>query len=138
MRRQALLGFALTTATCLAFSPLSGVRAEPGVDVDKIIFGQAAVLEGPASALGQEMRAGILAAFAEGNRTGGVKGRQLELISLDDGYEPNKSIEMTRRLIEVDKVFALVGPVGTPTSAATQPIAAVSYTHLTLPTILRV
>jgi branched-chain amino acid transport system substrate-binding protein len=123
MRRKALLSFTLTTATCLAFS-LAGACAEPGVDVDKIIFGQAAALEGPASALGQEMRAGIRAAFAEGNRAGGVKGRQLELISLDDGYEPNKSIEMTRRLIEVDKVFALVGPVGTPTSAATQPIAA--------------
>ena len=100
MRRQALLGFALTTATCLAFSSVSAC-AEPGVSGDKIIFGQAAALEGPASALGQEMRAGIRAAFAESNRTGGVKGRLLELISLDDGYEPNKSIEATRRLIEV-------------------------------------
>jgi branched-chain amino acid transport system substrate-binding protein len=124
MRRRGLLSFALTTATCLACSSLCGAHAEPGVSVDKIIFGQAAALEGPASALGLEMRAGIRAAFAEGNKAGGVKGRQLELISLDDGYEPNKSIEMTRRLIEVDKVFALVGPVGTPTSAATQPIAA--------------
>jgi ABC-type branched-subunit amino acid transport system substrate-binding protein len=123
MRCRALFTLGLTTATAIAFSSV-GACAEPGVGVDKIIFGQAAALEGPASALGQEMRAGILAAFSEANRAGGVKGRRLELISLDDGYEPNKSIEMTRRLIEVDKVFALVGPVGTPTSAATQPIAA--------------
>jgi branched-chain amino acid transport system substrate-binding protein len=122
MQRQALPKFALTIATCLAFSS-AGACGEPGVDIDKIIFGQAAALEGPASARGQEMRTGIRAAFAEANRRGGVKGRQLELISHDDGYEPNKSIEMTRRLIEVEKVFALVGPVGTPTSAATQPIA---------------
>src|ERR1700704_1938870 len=124
MRHRAFLSLALMTFTCLAFLSLCGAHAEPGVSVDKIVFGQAAALEGPAAALGQEMRAGILAAFSEANRAGGVKGRRLELISLDDGYEPNKSIEMTRRLIEVDKVFALVGPVGTPTSAATQPIAA--------------
>ncbi len=53
------------------------------------------------------MRDGILAAFAEVNKAGGVKGRKLELMSIDDGYEPNKSIEATKKLIEVDKVFAL-------------------------------
>jgi ABC-type branched-subunit amino acid transport system substrate-binding protein len=102
----------------------SSAAAEPGVSVDKILFGQAAVLEGPASALGQEMRSGILAAFAEANKFGGINGRMLELLSIDDGYEPNRSIEVTRKLIEEDKVFALIGHVGTPTSAATQPIAA--------------
>jgi ABC-type branched-subunit amino acid transport system substrate-binding protein len=69
------------------------------------------------------MREGLLAAFAEVNKAGGVKGRKLELVSVDDGYEPNKSIEATKKLLDEDKVFALVGPVGTPTSAATQPIA---------------
>ena len=87
------------------------------------MFGQAAALEGPAAALGQDMRTGLLAAFAEANSAGGVHGRKIELISRDDGYEPNKSIETVRRLIEDDKVFALVGPVGTPTTVATQPIA---------------
>jgi branched-chain amino acid transport system substrate-binding protein len=98
-------------------------RAENGVSADKIVFGQAAPLEGPAAALGRGMRDGLLAAFAEANNTGGVKGHKLELVAVDDGYEPNKSIEVTKRLIDEDKVFALIGPVGTPTSAATQPIA---------------
>jgi branched-chain amino acid transport system substrate-binding protein len=98
-------------------------RAENGVSADKIVFGQAAPLEGPAAALGRGMRDGLLAAFAEANSTGGVKGHKLELVAVDDGYEPNKSIEVTKRLIDEDKVFALIGPVGTPTSAATQPIA---------------
>src|SRR5262249_3287077 len=88
-----------------------------------ITFGQAAVLEGPASALGTGMRAGITAAFEEANRNGGVHGRKLKLISVDDSYEPDKSIIATRKLIEQDKVFALIGPVGTPTCAAAQPIA---------------
>jgi ABC-type branched-subunit amino acid transport system substrate-binding protein len=98
--------------------------AEPGVSDDKIIFGQAAPLDGPAAALGQDMRTGIMAAFEEANKAGGVNGRKLELTSKDDGYEPTKSIEVTKKLIEEDHVFGLIGPVGTPTSAATQPIAA--------------
>ncbi len=97
--------------------------AENGVSADKIVFGQAAALEGPASALGQGMKTGLEAAFAEINKAGGVKGRKLELRSIDDRYEPTRSIEAVKKLIEEDKVFAVAGPVGTPTSAAVQPIA---------------
>jgi len=97
--------------------------AEDGVSADKIVFGQAAALEGPASALGQGMKMGLEAAFAEINKAGGVKGRKLELKSIDDGYEPTKSIEAVKKLLGEDKVFAVAGAVGTPTAAATQPIA---------------
>src|SRR3981081_809122 len=97
--------------------------AEDGVSADKIVFGQATALEGPASALGQGMKMGLEAAFAEVNKAGGVKGRKLELKSVDDGYEPTKSIEAVKKLLEEEKVFAIAGAVGTPTSAATQPIA---------------
>ena len=97
--------------------------AEDGVSAGKIVFGQATALEGPASALGQGMKMGLEAAFAEINKAGGVKGRKLELKSIDDGYEPTKSIEAVKKLLEEDKVFAIAGAVGTPTAAATQPIA---------------
>jgi ABC-type branched-subunit amino acid transport system substrate-binding protein len=98
--------------------------AEVGVGKDTILFGQAAALEGPSSALGQGMRQGILAAFAEVNAKGGIHGRKLELISRDDGYDPDRSVMQTIKLIEEDQVFALIGAVGTPTSIATVPIAA--------------
>src|SRR6476469_118092 len=98
-------------------------HAEDGVSADTITFGQAAVLEGPASALGLGMQTGLNAAFNEINAKGGVNGRKLKLVSVDDGYEPDRSIAMTKKLIEEDKVFALIGPVGTPTAAAAQPIA---------------
>lgn len=98
--------------------------AEVGVTADSILFGQAAALEGPSSALGQSMRQGILAAFAEVNAKGGVQGRKLNLISRDDGYDPDRSVVQTIKLIEKDRVFALIGAVGTPTSKATEPIAA--------------
>ncbi len=98
-------------------------HAEDGVSADTITFGQAAVLEGPASALGLGMQKGLQAAFDEVNAKGGVHGRKLKLISVNDGYEPDRAIAATKKLIEEDKVFALIGPVGTPTSAAAQPIA---------------
>ena len=97
--------------------------AEDGVTPDSIVFGQAAALGGPAAALGTGMKAGLTAAFEEVNKKGGIHGRKLKLISMDDGYEPEKSIAATKKLIEEDKVFALIGAVGTPTAAATQPIA---------------
>jgi branched-chain amino acid transport system substrate-binding protein len=97
--------------------------AVAGVFPDKFVFGQVAVFEGPASALGIGMRDGITSAFAEVNAGGGIKGRKLELVSRNDDYEPTKCIEVTKALLE-EGVFALVGPVGTPTSMAAHPLAA--------------
>jgi branched-chain amino acid transport system substrate-binding protein len=96
---------------------------EVGVSADTILFGQAAALEGPSAALGQGMRHGILAAFEEINAKGGVHGRKLKLISRDDGYDPDRSAVQTIKLLDEDKVFALIGAVGTPTAIATVPIA---------------
>jgi branched-chain amino acid transport system substrate-binding protein len=101
----------------------SATFAEDGVTDSKIVFGQVAALTGPAQDLGQGMRQGILAAFAEANRSGGIAGRTLELKSRDDGYEPEKTVEATKASLDEDKVFALIGAVGTPTSKAGQPIA---------------
>jgi len=112
----------LASLLILGFSNF-GAIAENGVFIDKIVFGEVAALEGPAKALGQGMREGILAAFEEVNRAGGINGRKLELRSLDDGYEPERTIEITKKLITEEKVFAIVGAIGTPTSKAGQPIA---------------
>ncbi len=114
---------AVPFAAMLACVAANTAAAEPGVTNDKILFGQSTALGGPASALGQGMQAGILAAFEEANRNGGVAGRKLELKSYDDGYEPDRAIDNTRKLIDQDNVFALIGEVGTPTSKAVQPIA---------------
>jgi ABC-type branched-subunit amino acid transport system substrate-binding protein len=102
---------------------LPAEAGEVGVMPDRIVFGQAAALSGPSSALGQKMRQGILAAFAEVNAKGGVHGRTLQLVSRDDGYDPDRSVLQTVKLLHEDKVFALIGAVGTPTSLVTVPIA---------------
>src|SRR6201997_5852592 len=96
-----LSGFAV--AAMLGFGALSlmgiAAHAEPGVFDDRIVFGQSAAFNGPAAALGLGMRQGILASFNEANAAGGVNGRRLELVSYDDGYEPEKAITNTKRLI---------------------------------------
>jgi len=95
----------------------------PGVYTDRIVVGQSAAFDGPAQALGLGMRAGLQAAFHEINEAGGVHGRKIELITLDDGYEPERAIANARQLINEDKVFSLIGAVGTPTSKAALPVA---------------
>lgn len=107
--------------TMLAFA-LPGLAAE-GVDQTTVRFAQVAALDGPAGALGSGMREGILAAFEEANRAGGVHGRMVELESLDDGYEPDQSVAQVRKVIEGNSHLGFIGPVGTPTTQATQPVA---------------
>jgi branched-chain amino acid transport system substrate-binding protein len=121
---QVMRSGALAAAIALGAIIGEPALAEDGVSDNEIVFGQAAVLEGPASALGIGMRTGLQAAFDEINAKGGVHGRKLKLVSENDGYEPARAIAATRKLIEADKVFALIGAVGTPTSAAAQPVAA--------------
>ena len=89
----------------------------------QLVFGQSAALTGPSSLLGQSMRLGLFAAFREVNRVGGVHNYRLILESLDDADEPETAIANAREFIDRRNVFALIGAVGTPTSAATQPIA---------------
>ena len=106
---------------------VSGETSAPertGVSDDRVIFGQSAAFTGPAQELGRNMRLGIEAAFYEVNQRGGVHGRRLDLSSLDDAYEPEAAVTNTIRLIEREKVFALIGEVGTPTSRSATPVAA--------------
>jgi ABC-type branched-subunit amino acid transport system substrate-binding protein len=88
----------------------------------KIVLGQSAALSGPASALGQQFRLGAQLVFERVNARGGINGRPIELQSLDDGYEPERCAENTRKLID-GGVFALFGYVGTPTGVVALPIA---------------
>ena len=114
MLRTILL--AILTAACGA------AWAEDGVLPDRVILGQSVALTGPAAELGIQMRNGARAYFDHVNALGGVNGRRIELRTLDDGYEPSRTTPNTKKLIEEDRVFALFGYVGTPTSAAALPI----------------
>jgi branched-chain amino acid transport system substrate-binding protein len=94
-----------------------------GVTDNEILFGISAPFSGPAKELGQNMKLGIDAAFNVANTNGGVHGRQLRLVALDDGYEPTRTADTMKQLYEQDRVFGIAGNVGTPTAAVALPYA---------------
>lgn len=99
-----------------------------GTNSQRILLGMSTALSGLAQDLGRDMRLGVESALAEVNRSGGIHGRQLELVALDDGYEPGRAVPNMRELIERHEVMAIVGNVGTPTAVASLPIAIESGT----------
>lgn len=114
-----LLAACLFGLAILAPATSSG---ETGVTPNTVLLGQSVALTGPAAALGNDMRMGAKIYFDYINSKGGVFGRKIELRTLDDGYEPARTVPNTKKLIEEEKVFALFGYVGTPTSAAALPV----------------
>ena len=118
--------------------PVTSVQAQPaqlaayarqfdspvqGITENEIRFGISAPFSGPAKELGQNMKLGIDAAFNVANTKGGVNGRQLRLVAADDGYEPTRTAETMKLLYEQDRVFGVVGNVGTPTAVVALPYA---------------
>lgn len=101
----------------------SASYAEDGVTQSEVVIGMTNALSGPAAGLGTGVREGALVYINKINAAGGVNGRKIKLVSYDDGYEPSQTAAMTQKLIEQDKVFALFGYVGTPTSTAAVPFA---------------
>jgi ABC-type branched-subunit amino acid transport system substrate-binding protein len=98
--------------------PPAGQR---GVTDAEIVLGMASPFTGANRELGRGMKVGIEAAFAEVNAAGGVHGRRLRLVAVDDGYEPTRTGPAMRQLVEGDRVFAVIGNVGTPTAAVSIP-----------------
>src|SRR3984885_7299472 len=92
---------------------------DPGASDTEIRLGQTMPFSGPVSVAGAVGYAS-LAYFDAVNKAGGINGRRIRLLSLDDGYSPPKTVEATRRLIEDDNVLMIYGSVGTPTNAAVE------------------
>ncbi len=114
-RRHALsraLAFAASSAAWPSFAQSDG----------KIVLGQSAPLTGPAAQLGIQFREGAKLFFNQINAKGGINGRTIELRTVDDGYEPEKTAANTKQFLTED-VFALFGYIGTPTSVAALPLA---------------
>ena len=89
---------------------------------ERIVLGQSAAFTGPAAQLGIQFHAGAKLYFDLLNAQGGVGRRAIEIRQLDDGYEPDRCVANTKKLID-DDVFALFGYIGTPTGVAALPLA---------------
>jgi branched-chain amino acid transport system substrate-binding protein len=113
MLRAFMATFFLATGAAMA------QQYSPGVSDTEIKLGQTVPFSGPVSVAGVVGHAS-LAYFDAVNKAGGINGRQVKLIALDDGYIPPKTVEATRRLVEDDNVLMMYGSVGTPTNAAVE------------------
>ena len=117
-RRLRLPALAVAALFGAALSPALAANA-PGVSATTIEIGQTMPYSGPVTAFGT-LGKGELAFFHMINDEGGVNGRKIKLISLDDGYAPPKTVEQTRKLVEQEGVAFLFSSIGTATNSAVQ------------------
>ncbi len=108
-------------AAALVLLSAGAARAGGSVSETEVVFGMSAPFSGTAKEYGRQLRVGYELAFALANEGGGINGRRLRLVPMDDGYEPARTVTAVRELIERQKVFGLVGVYGTATSAAVLP-----------------
>lgn len=113
------LALAGITAWAVAGSALAQKKYDPGASDKEIVIGGLSPYSGPASAYGAIGKA-ISAYFDKVNAEGGINGRKLRFISLDDGYNPAKAVEQTRKLVEQEEVLLLFNPLGTASNTAIQ------------------
>ena len=108
---------------CLSGCSKEFKLSKNGVTQDEIIIGQSCAMTGPASDLGEAMNAGLKACIDEINKKGGIEGRKIRLLTLDDAYNPYNAIRNVESFLEEKHgLFLLIGEVGTPTSRAILPI----------------
>lgn len=110
--------FTRAAAGSLALVAFPALRAQG----DRLVLAQSAPFTGPAAQLGIQFHQGAKLYFDQLNAQGGLHKRQIELVKLDDGYEPDRCAENTRKLL-ADEPLALFGYIGTPTSVAALPLA---------------
>lgn len=107
--------------TCLPAAAQTKVTNE-GISASEIVIGTHQDLSGPIKAWGVPVSNGMKMAVEEINAAGGVQGRKIRLVVEDSGYDPKKAVLASQKLIERDKIFAMVGPMGSPTVLAAQDI----------------
>jgi branched-chain amino acid transport system substrate-binding protein len=116
MKRAVLVVTALVAVLVSTAAPAQK-KYGPGVSDTEIKLGQTMPYSGPASAYGAIGKAEV-AYFRMINEQGGIRGRKVNLISLDDGYSPPRTVEQTRKLVEEEQVLALFQSLGTPSNTA--------------------
>ena len=107
---------ALTTSAGAAFAQTQGVSK------GEIVIGTMQDLSGPIVAFSKQLVAGMNMRVDELNAQGGINGRKLKLVVEDHGYDPKKAVLATQKLVQKDKIFAMVGTIGTPTALPSMPI----------------
>ncbi|MFA6312150.1 MAG: ABC transporter substrate-binding protein [Sterolibacterium sp.] len=103
------------TVAVLAAALLAGgaAQADQGVTKDQIVVGSIQDLSGPLAGFGKQLKFGIQMRADEINESGGINGRKLKMVIEDSGYDPKKGLLAAQKLVQQDKIFAMVGTLGT-------------------------
>jgi len=110
-------------AALLAVASTAGhAQKSQGITKDEIVIGSIQDLSGPIAGYGKQVRLGMMLRVDEVNEQGGISGRKLRLQVEDSAYDPKKAVLAAQKLVNQDKIFAMVGHIGTPTNNAAMPV----------------
>jgi ABC-type branched-subunit amino acid transport system substrate-binding protein len=124
MSRLKVLGLALGA---LALTQLPAIAqttkvTNDGISANEIVIGTHQDLSGPIKVWGVPVSNGMKLAVEQINAAGGINGRKLRMILEDNGYDPKKAVLASQKMVERDKIFAMIGPMGSPTVLAAQDV----------------
>jgi branched-chain amino acid transport system substrate-binding protein len=111
-----------TLIAAAALAATGGAYAQQGVSKSEIVLGSIQDLSGPIAGFGKQVRLGMLLAVDEINEQGGVNGRKLKLLVEDSAYDPKKAVLAAQKLVNQDKIFAMVAHIGTAHNMAAMPV----------------
>jgi branched-chain amino acid transport system substrate-binding protein len=114
------LKYSLTLATMALLA--TAASAQQGISKDEITLGSIQDLSGPLAGFGKQARLGMMLAVDEINEQGGINGRKIKLIVEDSGYDPKKAVLAAQKLVNQDKIFMMVGHIGTAQNMAAMPV----------------
>lgn len=122
MKSHYLVTAAAIGLCVMAVQPASAQFKTQGISDSEIVIGTHMDLSGPIKSWGVPATNGMKLAIEDINAEGGINGRKLRLVNEDDGYDPKKAVLITQKLIELDKVFAIISAMGSATTLAPLPI----------------
>ncbi len=113
---------AAMAALALACTGASAQNSNQGVSKNEIVIGSIQDLSGPIAGFGKQVRLGMMLRVDEINEQGGINGRKLRLIVEDSAYDPKKAVLAAQKLVNQDKIFAMIGHIGTAQNMAAMPV----------------
>ena len=109
-------------AAALALAGGAALAQQQGVSKNEIVLGSIQDLSGPLAGFGKQLRLGMMLRVDEVNEQGGVNGRKIKLLFEDSGYDPKKAVLAAQKLVNQDKIFMMVGHIGTAQNNAAMPV----------------
>jgi branched-chain amino acid transport system substrate-binding protein len=119
---KARLSRIVATALALLAGANAFAQQTQGVTKDEIVLGSIQDLSGPLAGFGKQVRFGMMLRVDEANEQGGIHGRRIRLLVEDSGYEPRRAVLAAQKLVNQDKIFAMVGHIGTAQNMAAMPV----------------